>query len=483
MFELPRSSSPREWSPFTTRLVAVMGLCACTTAPGEDRILAGADRGANLPPVVGTEDASVGIPTGGSSGGGDGGSTGGTSGGGGSRPCVPGPAEVCGNNLDDTCDGLVDEGCVCMGPEKGCYAGRPSDLEQANTACRAGVQYCELEFYGPCEGQILPGDEVCDGLDNDCDGAVDDLPNCDNIPPQAICPPDQAGSTLANYTLEGGYMDADGDAMQSAEWRLVGKPAGSTAVPMPPNALRTETFADLQGEYVFELTVTDARGGIGKCQTRINAGSDDELRVEMVWNTGAANDHSDVDMHLLRDPNARWFDEAPDGGDCFFANCRVCRAPYDLGDDAVEVECREEISRFNNDPNLDPPPQIAWFPPLDTDDPRLDLDDVQGLGPENINIRSPRDGTYRLGVHYWHDDGFGRSSVSVRVFCGGELAMSFEPVTLDNRGADPGGAETAFWEVGDIVWQGDGCRVQPFGEVGNRRVCTTGELMLNNRCP
>ncbi|MCS6900044.1 MAG: MopE-related protein [Myxococcales bacterium] len=82
-----------------------------------------------------------------------------------------GPApEVC-NGLDDDCDGGID------GMTRPCYSGPEGTLGVG--ACQAGNQKCNAtaggpESYGPCIGEVLPKDEVCDGLDNDCDGLVDE---------------------------------------------------------------------------------------------------------------------------------------------------------------------------------------------------------------------------------------------------------------------------------------------------------------------
>src|SRR5205807_1707737 len=64
--------------------------------------------------------------------------------------------ETC-NNLDDDCDGLVDDGVTraCTG------------------TCGAGAQVCIAGVFGSCVGRA-PSTEVCDGIDNDCNGQVDD---------------------------------------------------------------------------------------------------------------------------------------------------------------------------------------------------------------------------------------------------------------------------------------------------------------------
>jgi alpha-tubulin suppressor-like RCC1 family protein len=84
----------------------------------------------------------------------------------------PGP-ENCDGLLDENCDGHVDEGCGCVnGATQGCYGGAAAT--QGVGACHAGTQTCIAGNWGPCGGQVLPSTEICDGVDNDCDGQVDD---------------------------------------------------------------------------------------------------------------------------------------------------------------------------------------------------------------------------------------------------------------------------------------------------------------------
>mgnify|MGYP001221025370 FL=1 len=83
-----------------------------------------------------------------------------------------GPAEEVCDGLDNNCDGSVDEG-IANTTAIVCYDG--PDGTMAIGECRAGVRYCQDGgFDGPCDGQILPIQEICDNLDNDCDGEVDE---------------------------------------------------------------------------------------------------------------------------------------------------------------------------------------------------------------------------------------------------------------------------------------------------------------------
>jgi hypothetical protein len=74
----------------------------------------------------------------------------------------PGAAEICGDLVDQDCDGTADDGCCTAGP--------------CTTACgTAGVFACNPDGT---PGACMPPVETCDGRDEDCDTTVDETFAC-----------------------------------------------------------------------------------------------------------------------------------------------------------------------------------------------------------------------------------------------------------------------------------------------------------------
>jgi hypothetical protein len=121
---------------------------------------------------------------------------------------LPSP-EVC-NGLDDNCDGATDEGSVCAEP---CYSGPEGTLDVGE--CSPGV----LAWLGSpgaaatsiCHGEVLPKTEICNGADDDCDGATDE------------------GSVCAEPCYSGPEGTLDVGACRGGLLLSVGSPSGATA--------------------------------------------------------------------------------------------------------------------------------------------------------------------------------------------------------------------------------------------------------------
>ncbi len=85
-------------------------------------------------------------------------------------------AEQC-NNLDDDCDGAVDNGPGSGPITQSCYGG-PAGTDTVGT-CQAGTKTCAFGAFGTCAGEIDPRADLCgDNLDTDCDGDNDTAEGC-----------------------------------------------------------------------------------------------------------------------------------------------------------------------------------------------------------------------------------------------------------------------------------------------------------------
>jgi len=130
------------------------------------------------------------------------------------------------------------------------------------------------------------------------------------------------------------------------------------------------------------------------------------LAIRLSWDV----DNTDVDSHLI----------APGGS---FFDC--------------DLDCHYQ------NPAPDWGVQGDW-----SDDPFLDVDDVDGYGPENINISEPQPGTYQFIVHYY-DDTYdftspAASNATVEILSYGVVTHTFGPENL--------AATNWNWDVFEVEW-------------------------------
>jgi hypothetical protein len=121
--------------------------------------------------------------------------------------------EVC-DGIDNDCDDDVDEVCECVvgSPDEACYSGPRGTLGVG--ACEAGTRACQDDgTWGPCSGEVLPLEEQCNAVDDDCDIDLDEgfdqiacgagicqvtIEGCVDGVPQACVPGEPADVELCN---------------------------------------------------------------------------------------------------------------------------------------------------------------------------------------------------------------------------------------------------------------------------------------------
>jgi hypothetical protein len=225
--------------------------------------------------------------------------------------------------------------------------------------------------------------------------------------PVAMCEatPNPAEALRDRVTFSGSGSYDPGGTRLTYDWTLRRQPAGSSAN-MPNGAAtnpdRTGFVADQAGTYVARLVVTNTSGvASDPCDVTLDVVPGEDLWVEMFWSQSG----EDMDLHLVRDAGRLRSNQ-----DCYYGNC--VRGGLDWGPNGADGN------------------------------PSLDLDDVAGRGPENINIAAPDNVMYHVWVHDY--PGSRRTSatdVTVNVYLGGVLEFT------DTRSISGEDTETEFAEI------------------------------------
>jgi hypothetical protein len=146
--------------------------------------------------------------------------------------CAMGFADCNGNPADGCEVNTATQGaCVCTpGSTQACYYGPGGTLNVG--ICKGGVQTCAadgLSFGFDCIGQQLPQKETCtDGLDHDCDGVKNNVPDVDGDG-WTVCQGDCCEDTSqcgSPKLVNPGAVDVPGSAFPDADCDGVSDPAG-----------------------------------------------------------------------------------------------------------------------------------------------------------------------------------------------------------------------------------------------------------------
>ena len=169
----------------------------------------------------------------------------------------------------------------------------------------------------------------------------------------------------------------------------------------------------------------------------IVARPEEAILVQVTWDTPADPDQTDragtdVDLHLLNPLADSWFTTPYD---CYYGN-----AEPDWG-------------------QLGNP----------SDDPVLDIDDINGGGPENVVLNQPENtdvlgGPYLVALHYYSSQervngaDYGESIAQTRIFLNGDLAWDYTGMDengMPEPGEFPLPASDHFCQIARIFWNAE----------------------------
>lgn len=197
------------------------------------------------------------------------------------------------------------------------------------------------------------------------------------------------------------------------EWTVANRPTDSTAQLTPSSEIAEPTvLLDLVGSYEFHLTVYDTEGN-ESCNTAVveaTAEPDEEIYVEVVWDTPNDSDQTDssgadLDLHYLN-PQGNWNED-----------------PWDIYWDNKSAD---------------------WGTNSSNDDPQMVAVDDDGAGPEAVAHSNPVSGNqYTVGVYYYDESGFGTSYATTRLYLNAQQSAEYVDEPLE---------QFWFWKVALIEW-------------------------------
>jgi len=309
-----------------------------------------------------------------------------------------------------------------------------------------------------------------------CTGSDSACPTAHIVAPEEIVP-------QAELQLIGDQSTAlPGQQVVTWQWAVLSKPAGATNHSFHPGSSHSnprfgvkhpvtgKVTVNVAGQYVFELRVFDDNGteSCAPAVHKLQVLPEDAIHVELTWKTPGDTDKvcaSGGNMgkactaHADCPASSCEHDTGLGVGadlDLHFAHQiallnETCTEPFKMCGNKP-CTCQPDLDKNGKtDPWFAKDWDCSWMNPKpnwgslnDDDNPRLDLDDTDGWGPENLNLDVPEVGVeYYVGVHAWDDHDFGPSVATVRFWILGNLEAEITSKKL---------YQCDMWWVQRIAW-------------------------------
>jgi hypothetical protein len=222
----------------------------------------------------------------------------------------------------------------------------------------------------------------------------------------------------------------------ATRWTLEERGADSTVQLSSPATTETGfVFAnrrgvDVAGRYEACAIVTDDLGtdSNNRCCVDFEAIPSQAFLVQLTW----AQDFGDMDLHVTKkDAGGDYCVQSLGGGST------GVDAPFTTGDCGDNSDC----GFYNCRADAGGSPNWDTVTGRTTGDPSLDIDDLNGFGPENINVDLAVAGSYGFGATTFSSGAF---LMTMRLFVFGRLAGEWQEEI-----------DSDFWEVGLVHFTAD----------------------------
>lgn len=237
-----------------------------------------------------------------------------------------------------------------------------------------------------------------------------------------------------------------GKSIKNFKWEVLKKPQGTAAyaffagdsvadpffgVKMPKKGSpgESQVQVNVSGEYQFKLCVTDT-DDVKNCACAVwtvVVKPGDAIHIELLWDTPGDSTPDNTGLGAGADLDLHFADQSA-------YDDKICTNPPEKCANGADCQCLPDLDK---DGLVDP-----WFEPIfdcywlnvsaqwggsgNDDNPRLSLDDTDGWGPENLNVKTPQSpDVFSVGVHYWDAFQYGDSTATVNIYLQGLLVATF----------------------------------------------------------